>query len=153
MMLAMVVGCSTTNKKKGGEETVATAATEAPAAEGTTTTGGSDLLSQTTVYFDFDSSDVRAEFNEVLMAHAKHAAESGAKLVIEGHADERGSREYNIGLGERRAQAVKQFLVLNGVSADSVTTNSYGEERPADAGHDEAAWAKNRRGEVVYESK
>jgi peptidoglycan-associated lipoprotein len=84
-------------------------------------------------------------------AHAKYlASRGGMKVRLEGHTDERGSREYNIGLGERRAQAVRRALLLQGASESQLSTVSYGEERPAAAGSDEAAWAKNRRVEIVY---
>jgi peptidoglycan-associated lipoprotein len=110
------------------------------------------LLAQTVIYFDFDRSDIRPEFVEVIAAHArKLAASPGLKVRLEGHTDERGSREYNIGLGERRAQSVRRALLLQSVGDAQVNTVSYGEERPAAGGHDEAAWAKNRRVEIVYQ--
>lgn len=103
------------------------------------------------IYFDFDQSDIRAEYNQVLAAHGEYlAANSGARLRLEGHADERGSREYNIGLGERRAQAVRRALLLQGAGAEQITTISYGEERPAVMGSDEEAYSLNRRVELVY---
>jgi peptidoglycan-associated lipoprotein len=110
------------------------------------------LLAQTVIYFDFDRSDIRPEFVEVIAAHArKLAASPGLKVRLEGHTDERGSREYNIGLGERRAQSVRRALLLQSVGDAQVNTVSYGEERPAAEGHDEAAWVKNRRVEIVYQ--
>jgi peptidoglycan-associated lipoprotein len=103
------------------------------------------------VYFDFDSSEIRPEFVSVIAAHAKALARNASVRVrLEGHTDERGSPEYNIGLGERRAQAVKRALLLQGVTESQVATVSYGEERPAVTGQTEAAWAKNRRVEFVY---
>jgi peptidoglycan-associated lipoprotein len=103
------------------------------------------------IYFDFDSSEIRPEFVSVIAAHAKALARNASVRVrLEGHTDERGSPEYNIGLGERRAQAVKRALLLQGVADSQVTTVSYGEERPAITGATEAAWAKNRRVEFVY---
>jgi peptidoglycan-associated lipoprotein len=109
------------------------------------------LLGRTVVYFDFDSSAIRAEYSEMLAAHAAYLAEnSRANARLEGHTDERGSREYNIGLGERRAQAVRRALMLQGVAAGQISTVSYGEERPAVTGSDEEAWAMNRRVEIVY---
>jgi len=109
------------------------------------------LLATRLVYFDFDSSEIRGAGTEVVAAHAKYlASHSGTRVRLEGHTDERGSREYNIGLGERRAQAVRRALLLQGASDAQISTVSYGEERPAVAGHDEAAWAKNRRVEIVY---
>jgi len=84
-------------------------------------------------------------------SHAKFlAGHSGTRVRLEGHTDERGSREYNIGLGERRAQAVRRALLLQGASDAQISTVSYGEERPAVSGHDETSWAKNRRVEIVY---
>jgi peptidoglycan-associated lipoprotein len=87
----------------------------------------------------------------IVTAHAKYLnGNAGNKVRLEGHSDERGSREYNIGLGERRAQAVRRALMLQGVTEAQITTVSYGEERPAVQGSDEAAYAKNRRVELVY---
>jgi peptidoglycan-associated lipoprotein len=103
------------------------------------------------IYFDFDSSDIKPEFVDVIAAHARViSGNASIKVRLEGHTDERGSREYNIGLGERRAQAVRRALLLQGVAESQVTTVSYGEERPAVTGHEEEAWAKNRRVEIVY---
>ena len=103
------------------------------------------------VYFDFDSAEIRPEFVAVIAAHA-HAIAANASIHVrlEGHTDERGSPEYNIGLGERRAQAVRRALLLQGVGEAQVATVSYGEERPAVSGQTEADWAKNRRVEFVY---
>ena len=109
------------------------------------------LLATRIVYFDFDSSDIKGAGTDVVAAHAKFlASHSGTRVRLEGHTDERGSREYNIGLGERRAQAVRRALMLQGATDAQISTVSYGEERPAVPGHDEAAWAKNRRVEIVY---
>ena len=113
--------------------------------------GAADLLSQTILYFDFDQSGVKDQYRDVLAAHAKYLASNpGLSLRLEGHADERGSREYNIGLGERRAQAVKRALLLNGVSAATLKTISFGEEKPRVQGSGETSWAENRRVELVY---
>ena len=109
------------------------------------------LLARRVIYFDFDSTDIKGEGVEIVAAHAKYlAANPSAHVRLEGHTDERGSREYNIGLGERRAQAVRRALMLQGAADGQLSTVSYGEERPAVAGHDEAAWAKNRRVEIIY---
>jgi peptidoglycan-associated lipoprotein len=108
-------------------------------------------LQNRTIYFDFDSSEIKPEYNDVIAAHARYlVANSNVRVRLEGNTDERGSREYNIGLGERRAQAVRQALMLQGVPDAQITTVSYGEERPAVTGHTEAAWAKNRRVDIVY---
>lgn len=109
------------------------------------------MLATRIVYFDFDSAVIKGQGVDVVAAHAKYlSANPQARVRLEGNTDERGSREYNIGLGDRRAQSVRRALLLQGVSEGQITTVSYGEERPADPGHDEAAWAKNRRVEIVY---
>lgn len=109
------------------------------------------LLAKRVVYFDFDSSDIKGEGTDIVAAHAKYlASHGGTRVRLEGNTDDRGSREYNIGLGERRAQAVRRALLLQGATEAQISTVSYGAERPAVAGNDEAAWAKNRRVEIVY---
>jgi peptidoglycan-associated lipoprotein len=109
------------------------------------------MLANRTIYFDFDSAVIKGEGIPVVAAHAKFlAAHPDARVRLEGNTDERGSREYNIGLGERRAQSVRSAMLLQGVSDGQITTVSYGEERPVDPGHNEAAWAKNRRVDIVY---
>lgn len=113
--------------------------------------GADALVGRSIIYFDFDSAAIRAEYTEALAAHAGALLENPALTVrLEGHTDERGSREYNIGLGERRAQAVRRALMLQGVRAEQLSTVSYGEEQPAVTGSDEEAWAMNRRVEIAY---
>ncbi len=111
------------------------------------------LLSQRVVYFEYDSSNVKPEDRLVIEAHAQYVATSGARVTLEGHADERGTREYNIALGERRANAVRQMMSLLGVSSDQISTVSYGEERPMMLGHEDQSWQQNRRVEIVYEGR
>ena len=104
------------------------------------------------IYFEFDRSDIRSEFNAMLAAHGRLlATNSDVSVRLEGHADERGTREYNIGLGESRSQSVRQILMLQGASATQLRTVSYGEERPAVFGSDEDSWGLNRRVELVYD--
>jgi peptidoglycan-associated lipoprotein len=111
---------------------------------------GGDLENRV-IYFEFDRSDVPADYVDLLQAHGEYlAANPASQIRLEGHADERGSREYNIGLGERRAQAVRQVLLLQGAAGEQLSTVSYGEERPAVLGSDDEAWALNRRVELVY---
>jgi peptidoglycan-associated lipoprotein len=113
--------------------------------------GGPNASVGRIIYFDFDKSDIRPEFASVVAGNAQFlAAHPNARLKLEGNTDERGTREYNIGLGERRAQAVRRALMLQGASENQLTTVSFGAERPAVEGDDEAAWAKNRRVELVY---
>lgn len=105
----------------------------------------------TTIYFDFDSSEVRPQDQDMVARHAMQLADNRRLSVrLEGHADERGSREYNIGLGERRSQAVRQMLLIQGVSASQISTVSFGEERPAAFGSSESDYAQNRRVEIKY---
>ena len=110
-----------------------------------------EQLKNRIIYFEFDSSDIKSEYNDMISAHGRYLASNPSKHVrIEGNTDERGSREYNIGLGERRAQAVRRALMLQGASESQITTVSYGEERPAVTGHTDEAWARNRRANIVY---
>jgi peptidoglycan-associated lipoprotein len=137
----------------GAQSEGANAANAAGALGSQEETGGpqAGLLATRIVYFDFDSAVIKGQGVDVVAAHAKYlAANPQARVRLEGNTDERGSREYNIGLGDRRAQSVRRAMLLQGVSEGQITTVSYGEERPADPGHDEAAWAKNRRVEIVY---
>jgi peptidoglycan-associated lipoprotein len=109
------------------------------------------LLVKRIIYFDFDSSDIKGEGTDVVAAHSKYlASHASTRIRLEGNTDDRGSREYNIGLGERRAQAVRRALLLQGATEAQIATVSYGAERPAVVGNDEAAWSKNRRVEIVY---
>ena len=173
VVLTLLVGCKSMERK--GEEAARGAA--AAQSQGATTKGlageegaalyevqtqglggqegaGPDatgLLARRTIYFAFDSAQVRSEDIPVIQAHARYlAANPQARVTLEGHTDERGSREYNIALGEARAKAVARLLELNGVSSDRIRIVSYGEEKPVALGHDESAWQKNRRVEIVY---
>ncbi|MFK8029960.1 MAG: peptidoglycan-associated lipoprotein Pal [Gammaproteobacteria bacterium] len=109
------------------------------------------LLEVRTLFFDFDRSELRSTDQAVVAAHARFLRENpGTRIRLEGHADERGSREYNIGLGERRAQTVRRNLALQGAGSDQLDTRSYGEEKPLASDHTESAWQLNRRVELVY---
>jgi len=108
-------------------------------------------LASRTIYFEFDSAKLTSESIEILETHGNFIASNGEVTVrLEGHADERGSREYNIALGDRRAQSVRRVLLFQGASTDQLETVSYGEEQPAMSGHNEEAWARNRRVELIY---
>jgi peptidoglycan-associated lipoprotein len=111
----------------------------------------SSVLSRRVIYFAYDQSTIEPEYFEILDAHSELLASNpNLTIRLEGHADERGSREYNIALSERRAQSVKQFMDLKGVGSGQSQTVAYGEELPVDPGHNEAAWSKNRRVEIKY---
>ncbi len=132
-------------------QTGTTTPTQQTAVTGNPLTDPKNILSQRSVYFDFDSNVVKDEFRPLVQAHAKYMVEKkDTKIRIEGNCDERGSREYNLALGQRRAEAVKKVMTVLGVQDGRIETVSFGEEKPADPGHDEAAWAKNRRGDIKY---
>lgn len=157
----IVAGCTSTKQKA---EPVTPATTPPPAVEqpapppaeppkaavnGPVDENGNAVGS--TIYFDFDSANINAEGQKLVGYHAKYlSANGGQKVSIEGNCDERGTPEYNLALGERRANAVKEGLVGGGVGAGQLDSVSFGEEKPVDAGHDESAWSKNRRAELNY---
>ena len=119
-------------------------------APGAPPVSGQPQLTDHTVYFEFDSSEMNDAGKKVVAAYGQYLSSNPAtKLRLEGHADERGTREYNVGLGERRANTVLQALLNAGATAAQMSVTSYGEERPADPGHTEASWAKNRRVEIT----
>jgi len=166
LVSVVLLGCGSNKSKDDAAGEQAPVAAAEPGAEsfgvatvdagqGTTGRGalGPDgpLGSQRVIYFDYDSSDIRKEYAEVVAAHGKFLSSNvTVRVRLEGHGDERGSREYNIGLAERRAQTVRRALALQGVQESQVATVSYGEERPAAIGSDENAYSKNRRVEIVY---
>jgi peptidoglycan-associated lipoprotein len=135
--------------QNGGASTSGTAlGDDAGGVRGAGMNGG--VAGRKIIYFDFDKSDIKAEFASIVTTNAQFlTSHPNAKLKLEGNTDERGTREYNIGLGERRAQAVRRALLLQGVSQNQLTTVSFGSERPAAEGDDESAWALNRRVELV----
>ena len=131
--------------------TSATKPVTQPAIAGSPLKDPKNILSQRTVYFEYDSNVVKDEFRALLQAHAKYLVENrDARLRIEGHTDERGSREYNIALGQRRAEALKRVLTVLGVPEARIEAVSFGEEKPEASGNAEAAWSKNRRGVLRY---
>lgn len=108
-------------------------------------------LSKRVIYFAFDSAEVTPEGRDLIAAHAKYlSGHPEMTVVLEGHADERGSREYNLALGERRSKAVERMMTLQGVGAKQLQVISFGEERPVALGHDDSAWRLNRRVELLY---
>jgi peptidoglycan-associated lipoprotein len=112
------------------------------------------LLSKRVIYFDFDKSEVKAEYRPIVAAHAAYvSAHSSARVTLEGHADERGTREYNLGLGERRGNAISGLLSAAGAMGGQLDTVSYGEERPVCRVSDENCWSQNRRVEIVYTAR
>ncbi len=147
--LLLVLGTSCTDdKKKAAEPVSASASSETPASP--SGSAGSAELSNAPIYFGFDDYTLSPEAQSTLTAMAEALkANKSAVVQIEGHCDERGTVEYNLALGERRAQSVKNFIAQLGVEGARLSTISYGEEKPVVQGHTEEAWAKNRRAEFV----
>ena len=160
----VMVGCSSVNldnppvddrssggaATSGGASSTVAQTTVAPAVD--SKSAGSEVANVSRlVYFDYDSYVIKPEFQALIDAHARYIrADRNRKVVIEGHTDERGGREYNLALGQRRAEAVRRALGLLGVADSQVEAVSFGKEKPAVAGGDEATWAKNRRAEISY---
>jgi len=175
LVAAFLVGCKSTETQPAApidEQTAAAAAAGAGTGPGGASTSGAgtsgvsgtpaggtmsplrdpkNILSKRIVYFDFDSFAVKDEFRGVVDAHAKYLQSNrGARMTLQGHADERGSREYNIALGQKRADAVKKLMMLLGAGEAQIETVSFGKEKPRAEGHDETAWAQNRRVEILH---
>ena len=143
------VGTATASNLPDAKQPTSPAPVNAPTAADAGMAGPANAAK--VIYFDYDSYIVKPEFQAVIEAHAQFLKSSQrAKVSLEGHTDERGSREYNLALGQKRADAVRQSLTLLGVSAAQIESVSFGEEKPAVAGSDEAAYAKNRRAEFFY---
>lgn len=144
-VLAVMAGCSSTDTDESAQQQVVEQ-TPPPVVQETPTETAVPL--DNVIYFDFDQSLLKPETRELLIQHADRMRANGQPVRLEGHADELGTREYNLALGERRANAVRDFLVLQGVDAANLEVISYGEERPAQAGSSESARAMNRRVEI-----
>lgn len=137
----------------GDEEAARVEAADGRSALDGSTYGADDAaVSQldTVFFFDFDKSQLRLDVRAALDEHAAYLRNKNGVIRLEGHADERGTREYNLALGERRARAIANYLAIQGVPATQIETISYGEEKPAAMGHSEAAWSENRRVELIY---
>ncbi len=154
LTVVWAAGCSTqSTTDEGNMGSTATPTTTQPVTDSSVSgTSMADIKNLATVfYFDFDQTQVKAEAVEALRGHAKYlVANPSASVVLEGHADERGTREYNMALGERRAQAIARVLTVNGVSSSQIELVSFGEEKPVVMGHNESSWAQNRRVELKY---
>ncbi|MHB1232184.1 MAG: peptidoglycan-associated lipoprotein Pal [Burkholderiales bacterium] len=113
-----------------------------------------NILSKRSVFYDFDSYDIKPEYKALIEAHGNYlASHPTAKVSLQGNTDERGSREYNLALGQKRADSVRKMLSLSGVKAQQMETVSFGEEKPRATCHDESCWSQNRRTDIVYQSE
>jgi len=161
LALALMYGCASTPETKPAEPQAAPA--QPPAAPPSSavqpvqpgTVQGESLkdgtLGKRSVYYDLDKYDIKAEFRPLLQAHGKYLAEHrNAKMLVQGNCDERGSREYNIALGQRRSEGVKRMLVLMGATDSQVEPVSLGEEKPRCTEHAEGCWSQNRRSDMLY---
>jgi peptidoglycan-associated lipoprotein len=146
-----VAGTQVPDSSGNAGEGASTSATPLGDAEAAARSLNAVPLSKKVIYFDFDKSEIKQEYADIVTAAARNLTSNpNLKLKLEGNTDNRGTREYNIGLGERRAQAVRRALMLQGVAESQLSTTSFGAERPAVEGDDESAWAQNRRVELVY---
>jgi peptidoglycan-associated lipoprotein len=145
-------GSSTAGAAATGPDPRAVAPVDAQSARGLDPfTDPNNPLSKKSVYFDFDSFVVKSEYQSVVEAHGKYLASTkNRRIAVEGHTDERGGREYNLALGQKRAEAVKQRLMLLGASDAQIEAVSFGKEKPSAVGSTEEAWAQNRRADIVY---
>jgi peptidoglycan-associated lipoprotein len=164
LLSALIVGCSSTpipDETSGApvESRSSTNTGVAPVVAGGVDANGlpreltdpKSKLSQRSIYFDLDKYDVKDEYKDLVAAHAKYLVDHrGFKVLLQGNTDERGSREYNLSLGQKRSDAVKRSLVLLGAKEDQVESVSLGEEKPKNPGHDESAWSENRRADILY---
>ena len=112
------------------------------------------VLAQRSIFYDLDQYDIKDQYKPLVEAHARYLRDNpGRKTLIQGNTDERGSREYNISLGQKRSEGVKRMLLLLGAREDQVESVSLGEEKPRSEGHDEAAWAQNRRSDLLHQGE
>lgn len=152
--LSLLVGCSSTgtNYGKGGAGTgINSTAYRSPYDVNAKSYTEEELLASTTIYFDFDKTNVKNDFYDLILAHGDYLAKNTDKRArLVGHTDERGTREYNLALGEKRSDAIAEMLMVNGVAKGQLEKVSYGEESPAAVGHEESAWKMNRRVEIEY---
>jgi peptidoglycan-associated lipoprotein len=160
LLTGLVAGCATQSTEQSSP-----APAPAPSAMGTSSTtratssggifgsrnAGAVMPQARSVYYEFDRSEIKADSTKVIDANAQYLREHpDLKVKVEGNADERGSREYNLALGQRRADAVQQRMTILGIPADRIETVSYGKEKPKATGHDESAWSENRRSDILY---
>ncbi len=162
LLALLIVGCSSTPDADQAAAPVDSRGNDGKVA--TVTAGNTDsrklppeltdpknILSKRSIYFDYDKFDIKPEYRDLVAAHAKFlTGHRQFKMLIQGNTDERGSREYNLALGQKRADAVKKQLVLLGAREDQVESVSLGEEKPKNSGQNDAAWAENRRGDTLY---
>jgi peptidoglycan-associated lipoprotein len=171
LIAAALAGCSTTPSTEAPVDDKSTAGTAGAGAGGAQTgsaSGGgvtgsatgsasnplrdpNNILSKRSVYFDYDSFVVKDEYRPLVEAHARYLQQNrSARTIVQGNTDERGSREYNIALAQKRADSVKRMMTLLGATESQIETVSFGKEKPKNPGHDETAWAENRRDDIVY---
>ena len=161
LLALLIAGCSSTPsgpeqggapvETRGGNVATVTAGGVDSRALPRELTDPKSILSKRSIYFDYDKYDVRAEYKDLVTAHAKFLANNRQfKMLVQGNTDERGSREYNLALGQKRADSIKKMLTLLGAREDQVESVSLGEEKPKSEGQNDAAWAENRRGDMLY---
>ena len=166
ILSALIIGCSSTPIDENAGASVETRNGTNSGGVAQVTAGGADAsglpreltdpkskLSMRSIFFDLDKYEVKDEYKDLVASHAKYlVAHRDFKVLLQGNTDERGSREYNLSLGQKRSDAVKRSLTLLGAREDQVESVSLGEEKPRNAGHDESAWSENRRADILYKA-
>ncbi|MEO8767482.1 MAG: peptidoglycan-associated lipoprotein Pal [Nitrosospira sp.] len=164
LLISLLSACASKSTQPTAEVEDKSIGSSSRSTEGSPTTGAvpnlnpltdpNSVLSKRSVYFDFDSYVVKDEYRSLVQAHAQYLRDNGnARVLLQGNADERGSREYNLALGQRRADAVRNAMTLSGARESQIESVSLGEEKPRGLGHDEASWAENRRTDIRYQGE
>lgn len=164
LLISLLSACASQSTQPTAEVEDKSMGSSSRSTEGSPTTGAvpnlnpltdpNSVLSKRSVYFDFDSYSVKDEYRSLVQAHAQYLRDNGsARVLLQGNADERGSREYNLALGQRRADSVKNAMTLSGARESQIESVSLGEEKPRGLGHDEASWAENRRVDIRYQGE
>jgi peptidoglycan-associated lipoprotein len=162
-VLSLLAACASEQKKDEAAPTAPTVApaprAEQPAARpaeprgvaGNPLNDPKSVLAKRSVFYDYDQSGIKTDYRSIVEAHARYLRDHpGANITVEGNCDERGSREYNLALGQKRAEGVKSMLKVLGVPERQIETVSFGEEKPKAGGHDEGSWSQNRRSDIIY---
>lgn len=159
LIISLLSACASQTTKPSAEavandEVIDSSAVESDGVDFHPLQDPNSILSQRSVYYDFDSYALKSEYRELVVAHAQYLRDNAnAKVLLQGNTDERGSREYNLALGQRRADSVKNMMLLSGARERQIESVSLGEEKPRVSGHDESAWRENRRTDIIYQGE
>lgn len=162
LIICLLSACASQNKQSAEVDDPAMGSSGSGSQDGASSGGfglsplrdPNNILSQRSVYYEYDSYTIKSEYRELVLAHARYLRDNGdAKVLLQGNTDERGSREYNLALGQKRANSVKNAMLLSGARDNQIEAVSLGEEKPRATGHGESAWAENRRADILYQGE